>query len=69
MDNKDSNNLDLIMQISDDVMRAMNRNSVIQGKCSTGEGSSSAKVVFIGEAPGRFEDVQGKPFVGAAGRY
>ena len=24
--------------------------------------------MFIGEAPGRFEDVQGKPFVGAAGK-
>ena len=32
MDNKDSNNLDLIMQISDDVMRYANANSVIQGK-------------------------------------
>ena len=33
-----------------------------------GEGSSSAEVVFIGEAPGREEDKQGRPFVGAAGK-
>jgi uracil-DNA glycosylase len=33
-----------------------------------GEGSATAKLMFIGEAPGRFEDVQGKPFVGAAGK-
>ena len=33
-----------------------------------GEGNSCAKVMFIGEAPGRFEDLQGRPFVGAAGK-
>ena len=34
-----------------------------------GEGSLEAKVVFIGEAPGYYEDQQGLPFVGAAGKY
>lgn len=33
-----------------------------------GEGSLSATVMFIGEAPGRKEDETGRPFVGAAGR-
>jgi len=33
-----------------------------------GEGSPSAEIVFIGEAPGKNEDVQGKPFVGASGK-
>ena len=33
-----------------------------------GEGQLSAKIMFIGEAPGKNEDDQGKPFVGAAGR-
>lgn len=33
-----------------------------------GEGSASAIVAFVGEAPGRQEDAQGRPFVGAAGR-
>ncbi len=33
-----------------------------------GEGSPDAKVVFVGEAPGRNEDLQGRPFVGAAGK-
>ncbi len=33
-----------------------------------GEGQTSAKIMFIGEAPGRSEDEKGKPFVGAAGR-
>ncbi len=33
-----------------------------------GEGSSNAKIMFIGEAPGYHEDRQGRPFVGASGR-
>ncbi|MFN3421301.1 MAG: uracil-DNA glycosylase, partial [Armatimonadota bacterium] len=34
-----------------------------------GEGNPSAKVMFIGEAPGEQEDAQGRPFVGPAGRF
>lgn len=34
-----------------------------------GEGSLDAKVVFIGEAPGRKEDELGRPFVGASGKF
>ena len=33
-----------------------------------GEGHRRAKLVFVGEAPGRDEDLQGRPFVGAAGK-
>lgn len=33
-----------------------------------GKGSAVAKIVFIGEAPGRSEDNKGEPFVGAAGK-
>ncbi len=33
-----------------------------------GSGDSRAKLVFVGEAPGRDEDLQGKPFVGRAGQ-
>ncbi len=33
-----------------------------------GEGNANAEIVFIGEAPGRNEDNQGRPFVGAAGK-
>ncbi len=32
-----------------------------------GEGNPDAKIVFVGEGPGRDEDIQGRPFVGAAG--
>ncbi|MCL5985639.1 MAG: uracil-DNA glycosylase [Actinobacteria bacterium] len=33
-----------------------------------GSGSQNAELIFIGEAPGYNEDIQGKPFVGAAGK-
>jgi uracil-DNA glycosylase len=32
-----------------------------------GDGQLSSKIMFVGEAPGKNEDEQGKPFVGAAG--
>lgn len=34
-----------------------------------GDGNPNADIVFIGEAPGKNEDEQGKPFVGAAGKF
>jgi DNA polymerase len=34
-----------------------------------GEGSKKAKIVFIGEGPGKAEDLVGRPFVGAAGKF
>ncbi len=42
--------------------------------CSTrknavpGEGNVNADIVFIGEAPGKNEDLHGRPFVGVAGK-
>lgn len=33
-----------------------------------GEGNANARIMFIGEAPGREEDLQGMPFVGDAGQ-
>ncbi len=34
-----------------------------------GEGPYDAKVFFVGEGPGQNEDEQGRPFVGAAGKF
>ena len=34
-----------------------------------GEGAPDADVMFIGEGPGYYEDQQGRPFVGAAGKF
>ncbi|MCK4858609.1 MAG: uracil-DNA glycosylase [candidate division Zixibacteria bacterium] len=33
-----------------------------------GDGNPNAEVIFVGEGPGRDEDLQGKPFVGRAGQ-
>ena len=38
-------------------------------KAVPGEGPAHAKIMFIGEAPGFNEDRQGRPFVGAAGKF
>ncbi len=34
-----------------------------------GEGAEDADIIFIGEAPGWYEDQQGRPFVGPAGKF
>ena len=36
--------------------------------CVFGKGNPEAKVMFVGEAPGENEDLQGLPFVGRAGK-
>lgn len=40
------------------------RNHVVPG-----EGAENAEIMFVGEAPGFHEDQQGRPFVGAAGKF
>lgn len=42
---------------------AESRNNVVFGV-----GDPGARLMFVGEAPGKNEDLQGEPFVGAAGR-
>ena len=34
-----------------------------------GDGNAAAKLMFIGEGPGFYEDEQGLPFVGASGKF
>lgn len=34
-----------------------------------GDGNPDSEMVFIGEAPGKNEDLQGIPFIGAAGKF
>ncbi len=38
-------------------------------KAVPGEGPANAEIMFIGEAPGFYENEQGRPFVGAAGQF
>src|ERR1700694_1102571 len=59
----------------DKIMQAIVDDNVTPELASTatqlvfGDGDPNAEVVFIGEAPGKNEDLQGKPFVGAAGKF
>lgn len=39
----------------------------VRTRAVPGEGPPNAKIMFIGEAPGYYEDQQARPFVGAAG--
>ncbi|HNF94710.1 MAG TPA: uracil-DNA glycosylase [Anaerolineales bacterium] len=38
-------------------------------KAVTGEGPADAEIMFIGEGPGFHENEQGRPFVGASGKF
>lgn len=44
--------------------------SLVSNRSQTvfGDGDPESRIVFVGEAPGRDEDIQGKPFVGRAGK-
>ena len=46
---------------------SLQNNQTYANKSVPGFGSSTAKIVFIGEAPGKVEDQEGLPFVGPAG--
>ncbi|MFU0800131.1 MAG: uracil-DNA glycosylase [Xylanivirga thermophila] len=47
-----------------------NRCNLARSRTNTvlGEGNRQARLMFIGEGPGRNEDLMGRPFVGAAGK-
>lgn len=53
-----------------DAVAACTRCGLCQGRKKTvfGTGDRKAKWLFVGEGPGRNEDVQGEPFVGPAGK-
>jgi len=57
------------MKLSNEVLSCtMCRLSETRRKAVPGEGLVDGKVIFVGEAPGEQEDIQGRPFVGAAGK-
>lgn len=71
--NKQPNNTELLRKIKDEV--AVNKNlplysERVKNKAYPviGEGSHYAKIMFIGEAPGKNEAESGRPFCGASGR-
>ncbi len=67
---KSENRQSLLEQIKADIVKNNVCPDLAQGctQLVMGHGNPHAKLVFIGEAPGKNEDLQGVPFVGAAGK-
>ena len=65
MSGADEKLIDLCERIKD-----CGRCKLCRGRTQTvfGEGNPNASVMFVGEGPGREEDLQGRPFVGPAGK-
>jgi DNA polymerase len=61
----------LLKQIADDIVNNNVCSELREGAIQLvfGDGNPDAEIVFIGEAPGKNEDEQGLPFVGAAGKF
>lgn len=59
-----------LARIADEVRTCQRcRLATTRTRAVPGEGSPDTEVVFVGEGPGQNEDQQGRPFVGAAGRF
>jgi len=59
---------ELLTQISNDIRE---HTCSLRAGCTQavpGDGNPDSDIVFIGEGPGRDEDIQGEPFVGRAGQ-
>lgn len=63
---------------SDEILQKVAQETRVCTKCDLhysrknavpGEGPTSAEILFIGEGPGFHENEQGRPFVGAAGKF
>ncbi|HVS79145.1 MAG TPA: uracil-DNA glycosylase [Candidatus Saccharimonadales bacterium] len=61
----------LLEQIKADIIEQNICPDLAQGATQLvfGDGNPDAEIVFVGEAPGKNEDEQGLPFVGAAGKF
>ena len=62
----------------DRALKLLNARMILECDCNLretasqavpGDGNPNADILFIGEAPGKNEDREGKPFVGAAGKF
>ena len=60
---------ELLKSVKDKVVSCTRCNlSKTRTNAVPGIGGENSEVIFVGEAPGRNEDLQGKPFVGTAGQ-
>ena len=56
-------------EISQEIERCGECRMGKSGQAVPGEGNPGARIVFVGEAPGREEAKTGRPFVGRSGKY
>jgi uracil-DNA glycosylase family 4 len=68
---KQASKQELLNKIKEDILKQNICPDLAAGATQLvfGDGSPDADIVFIGEAPGKNEDQQGIPFVGAAGKF
>lgn len=57
-----------LTEISKEIEKCRECRKGKSGKAVVGEGSPNAKIMFIGEAPGRKEAETGRPFIGRSGQ-
>ncbi len=57
-----------LKKVSDEILNCKFCNKNKKGLLVVGEGSSKAKIIFVGEAPGKDEIKVGRPFIGRAGK-
>ncbi|MEK7641518.1 MAG: uracil-DNA glycosylase [Patescibacteria group bacterium] len=73
MNSQANSKIDFMRQIRDEIL-VLKSSPLYEYRTSNkyfpviGEGSHDAKIMFVGEAPGRNEAKTGKPFCGAAGK-
>ncbi|MBX4191060.1 uracil-DNA glycosylase [Candidatus Saccharibacteria bacterium] len=68
---KQTTKLEQLEKIKEDIIKQKICQELAAGakQLVFGDGNPDADIVFVGEAPGKNEDEQGLPFVGAAGRF
>ena len=58
----------LLNEVSLEILSCKTCNKLKKGELVPGEGSASADIDFVGEAPGKEEIKTGRPFIGRAGK-
>lgn len=58
-----------LQKINEEIKKCKVCKSFGKGEMVPGEGNPDAKIVFIGEAPGKEESKRGVPFIGRSGRF
>ncbi|MFH1514734.1 MAG: uracil-DNA glycosylase [bacterium] len=66
----ENSNAELLAELHEKLKKCKKCSELVTNRTQVvpGDGNPHADIMFVGEAPGRDEDIQGIPFVGAAGQ-